>query len=288
MDELRVKLDRHNEIAKERYVHALNLERARHLDSISEKAEKLRRLYKTRLEEDLRSFIIVHGEQKNKSTRFPIESKNRGINHIVKLSEKSKLLQNNESSKMQINTSYMPTLAWPASLRSKGKFNICSLFYTLETCVPLSTSQIGGGITTKADKKNDEIDLKKLALNSSYKGTNNQKSTNTITKVQANSMLHSNSSLVNVKRQKLFAKYGPPFTWIKGQTKTTLCHKSPSTSSEVSTPKSQFFTEIPEQPSIYPLELQIENNTNNGNDISEFIRKTLRMQKMLEVLIGDE
>ncbi|KAH7649907.1 hypothetical protein FG379_001751 [Cryptosporidium bovis] len=288
MDKFTTKQNRGNEISKERYVYALKLERSRRLEVISEKAEKLRRLYKTRLEEDLRSFVIVHGDKKSKSPHCSLESKNNFNNHIEKLSYRNKLESNNENSKLEINASLMPALAWPASLRTRGKFNMCSLFYTLETCIPLSTLQIGGSTITKVEQKVDKIEGRKITQGSSYKNTGNKKTADTITrKEQANPVSYSNSSLISGKRQKLFAKYGPPFTWTKSQTKATICQKSPSVNSALSTPKSHLFTEIPKQPSIYPLEFQVENNVAGNNNVNEFIRKTLRMQKMLEVLIED-
>lgn len=272
----------------ERYRNALEIERSNHANELAKKAEKLKLIYKTRFEEDLRAFVVSHKVHdtclnshifKFNNSRF--SRKDRTCTQKYRIA--SKYAQNSLEIK---KSSFVPTWAWPASLRNNEDVKLISLFYTAETNVPLSPSQVGGKCNNKLTQ------ICNLAKQNSSKDNKCSLKTFKISKKDDQEKLNNQSTvetnyLKQNQRQKLRSKYGAPFTWIqnnlKGNTEVT---SSPlGNSSVISTPQSQVFTEIPKQPSIYPLELERNVNINNNLSISEFVKKSLKMQKTLELLI---
>ncbi|OII73730.1 uncharacterized protein cubi_03528 [Cryptosporidium ubiquitum] len=275
-----------DELSHERYRNALEIERSNHANELAKRAEKLRLIYKTRFEEDLRAFMVshkVHDRCLNSHIFKFNNSKPSKTGNICaqKCRMASKYTQNN--SEVQ-KSSFIPTWAWPASLRNSEDVKPIALFYTAETNVPISPSQVGGKHNkkltqicdyTKTYSKNNTSLLKNFKI-SKEKGQE---------KLNNQPIVDTNNYKQN-QRQKLRSKYGAPFTWIQNNSRNNAeSIPSPLESpSDISTPR--VFTEIPKQPSIYPLELERNINTNSNSDISEFIKKSLRMQKALEFLIG--
>ncbi|KAL7068825.1 hypothetical protein ACR3K2_07880 [Cryptosporidium serpentis] len=157
-------LDESDSKAEQRYRHAINLEKANKALDVAKKAERLRLLYKVRFEEDLRAFMLVH---KDTTTKTDITKKEpKGNTNSV--NEKPKLISNKKNSLIQSkNTDHViPSWAWPASLRNTKKIKSNSLFYTLETKIPLSPTQQSGSNSfyknMKITKENDGKNVEKL------------------------------------------------------------------------------------------------------------------------------
>ncbi|CUV07852.1 unnamed protein product [Cryptosporidium hominis] len=277
---------KHDEISHLRYRNALEIERSNHTNELAKKAEKLRLIYKTRFEEDLRAFMVSHKAHDaclNSHAFKCINPKPLRTGNICshKFRITSKLSHNN--SEVQ-NSSFIPTWAWPASLRNNEDLKLISLFYTAETNVPLSPSQVGGKRNKETQicnpiKQNTSNDKKNLLKALKISKKDEQEKLN-------NQNIFEPNNLKQNQRQRLRSKYGAPFTWAqnKSRDKTEVISSPLEGSSDISTPQSQVFTEIPKQPSIYPLEL--ERNIDSHNlGISEFIKKSLKMQKTLELLL---
>ncbi|KAH8583593.1 uncharacterized protein ELE39_000361 [Cryptosporidium sp. chipmunk genotype I] len=279
---------KNDEISHVRYKDALEIERSNRANELAKKAEKLRLIYKTRFEEDLRAFMVSktgHDTCLNShvfkcSSPKPLKA---GNVHSHKFGITSKFTQSN--SEVQ-KPSFIPTWAWPASLRNSEDVRLVSLFYTAETNVPLSPSQVGGNYNNKLnqirnltkqdfsnDKKNSFKALK-ICKKDDPEKLNNQN-------------VFEPNNLKQIQRQKLRSKYGAPFTWVQNRSKdnTEMISSPLESSSDISTPQSQVFTEIPKQPSIYPLELERDIAANSNLGVSEFIKKSLKMQKALELLL---
>ncbi|KAF7458413.1 hypothetical protein HWI79_1112 [Cryptosporidium felis] len=268
-----------DKLSLERYRCALEEERSKRAEELARRAEKLRLLYKVRFEEDLRAFIISHNIKKTDTSRRgnnPSNSRVNNVGCIPLLNESKKFKENGQENR---TNSFVPTWAWPASLRNSENIKLVSLFYTAETGVPLSPTQVGGSnvhlrqLKTEPAKRNSSkpnimLESKKLSEQKSNKCPLTE-----MNKID--------------QRQKLRLKYGAPFSWIRNLEKDkTEVNKSPIIgSSDVSTPQSHLFTEIPKQPSIYPSELQFEISAINNSRVSEFIKKTRKMQRTLERLL---
>ncbi|KAJ1614913.1 hypothetical protein OIY81_131 [Cryptosporidium canis] len=276
-----------DKISQERYMKALDRERSNHASELAKKAEKLKLLYKTRFEEDLRAFMV---SRKVNNNGYNLPNFRIGNPRILGVesstTHKSKITPKATQQKFDVQKSpFVPTWAWPASLRNSENVRLISLFYTAETNIPLSPSQVGGNynqLTKTSDvrqctSKSCRNPLKTLKL--SKKDDEERPIIQPITNP---------SGLIPSQRQKLRSKYGAPFTWIQDQSGNNLNVLSPLDKiSEMSTPQSQVFTEIPKQPSIYPLELERKTLSCNSLNISEFIKKSRRMQKSLELLLNN-
>lgn len=277
-----------DKISQERYMSALDIERSNHANELAKKAERLRLLYKTRFEEDLRAFLVsrkAHGNGLNSQFyRFnnskPVRA-DCGSVHKCRIT--SRYTQNN----LEIQkTSFIPTWAWPASLRNSEGVRLVSLFYTAETNVPLSPTQVGGNLIHKPTRTYD------IASQGTSKAIQNSLKILKLSKKYDQDKLSSQptnepNNLKQNQRQKLRSKYGTPFTWIQNKSKENLeIISSPQEGLyEISTPQSQVFAEIPKQPNIYPLGLEREINTGSSLSISEFVKKSCKMQKALELLL---
>ncbi|EEA05700.1 uncharacterized protein CMU_027090 [Cryptosporidium muris RN66] len=157
-------LDESDSKAEQRYRRAINLEKANKALDVAKRAERLRLLYKVRFEEDLRAFMLVHKDATTKTNIAKKETKG----NINSFDEKPKLNINKKNLLIQSkNTdSGIPSWAWPASLRNTKKVKSNSLFYTLETKIPLSPTQQSGSNSfyknMKITKENDRKNVEKI------------------------------------------------------------------------------------------------------------------------------
>lgn len=281
-------LNSQDKISQERYMSALNIERSNHANELAKKAEKLRLLYKTRFEEDLRAFLVSRNVNSNGlnsqicrySNSKPVRTD--GIS-AQKCRVTSRYTQSNSDSQ---KSPFIPTWAWPASLRNSENVRLISLFYTAETNVPLSPSQVGGNFSHKQTRTYDLVRQGTSKTNRNSLKTLKFSKKDDMEKMNNQPTTEPNNLKQN-QRQKLRSKYGAPFTWIQDKSKDNLeVILSPQEgTSEISTPRSQVFTEIPKQPSIYPLELEREMNTGGSLNVLEFVKKSRKMQKALEMLL---
>ncbi|OII77042.1 hypothetical protein cand_023850 [Cryptosporidium andersoni] len=185
-------LDESDIKAEQRYRRAINLEKANKALDVAKRAERLRLLYKVRFEEDLRAFMLVH---KNATTKTDIAKKEKKGN-TNNFDEKPKMIINKNFLIQSKNTDNgIPSWAWPASLRNTKKIKSNSLFYTLETKIPLSPTQQSGSNSLykniKITKENDRKSVEKLKEDT-------KQSSNEITKKK--NKQKKNRDLVNIAK----------------------------------------------------------------------------------------